>query len=145
MHHFTSKNPIVGLLCIWCGIHTLFIHWNVDMFILKKLPSLTAQQFVKMSPFSAASDENSVTMTTFFFQCSKSHSSTFITLKLWQNGCKYTYHIFKYSFLNENFCIRISFAQHRQTNMLSDNGLVYNSSILEQANQIKMMGTHCHF
>ena len=45
------------------------IHWNGNVFILMKFSSLAALKVVKMTTFSAASDENFVKMTTFSFQC----------------------------------------------------------------------------
>ena len=44
-------------------------HWNGNVFILMKFSSLAAPKVVKMTTFSAASDENFVKMMTFPFQC----------------------------------------------------------------------------
>ena len=43
-------------------------HWNGNIFILTKFPSLAALEVVKMTTSSAASDENLIKMT-FSFQC----------------------------------------------------------------------------
>ena len=43
-------------------------HWNGKVFILMKCSSLAALEVVKMTTSSAASDENFVKMTTFWFQ-----------------------------------------------------------------------------
>ena len=45
------------------------IHWNGNVLILMKFSSLAALKVVKMTTYSAASDENFVKMTTFSFQC----------------------------------------------------------------------------
>ena len=47
------------------------IHWNENVVILMKFSSLAALEVVKMTTFSAASDENFVNMTTFSFQCTE--------------------------------------------------------------------------
>ena len=45
------------------------IHWNENVVVLMKSSSLAALKVVKMTTFSAASDENFIKMTTFPFQC----------------------------------------------------------------------------
>ena len=45
------------------------LHWNENVVILTKSSSLAALKVVKMTTFSAASDENFIKMTTFPFQC----------------------------------------------------------------------------
>ena len=45
------------------------IHWNGNVVILTKSSSLAALKVVKMTTFSAASDEDFVKATTFSFQC----------------------------------------------------------------------------
>ena len=44
-------------------------HWNENVVVLMKSSSLAALKVVKMTTFSAASDENFIKMTTFPFQC----------------------------------------------------------------------------
>ena len=48
----------------------VYIHWNEDVAILMKFSSLAALKVVKMTTFSATSDENFIKMTTFPFQWS---------------------------------------------------------------------------
>ena len=66
---FVPKGPndnIPALVQILAWHH---IHWNENVVILTKSSSLAALKVVKMTTFSAASDENFIKMTTFPFQC----------------------------------------------------------------------------
>ena len=51
-------------LCI-VPIDALPLHWNGNIFILMKLPSLAALEVVKMTNSNAASDENFMKILTF--------------------------------------------------------------------------------
>ena len=75
---FTSnRHPNTSIRYVYAPVDH---HWNENVVILTKSSSLAALKVVKMTTFSAASDENFIKMTTFPFQwltgkvSSKAHS-----------------------------------------------------------------------
>ena len=67
LKYWLTPNWHFKTILIRCGP---LCHWNGNVIILMKFSSLAAREVVKMTTYSATSDENFIKMITFPFQCS---------------------------------------------------------------------------